>query len=49
MLMSLNINANSNSKSLFLNNFMYVFKHLHNLRHDNNSFDDFLENVRNFN
>ena len=43
------INSNSNSKGLFLNDFVNVFQNLNDLWHDNDFLYDFFENVWNFN
>lgn len=44
-----NLSIYSNPKTFSLGYFMYVFEHLYNLGHDNNFFDNFLNDVWHFN
>lgn len=49
LFMSGNLNSNSHAQSLLLDNFVNVFQHFNDLRHDDNFFDDLFQNVRNLN
>lgn len=43
------ISIESNTQMLLFNDFMHVFKHFDNLRHDDDLLNDFFNDVRHFN
>lgn len=43
------LDSDGNSKRLFLNNFVNILQDFNDLRHNNDLFDNLLQDVRNFN